>query len=190
MFFASILYQYEVALHIYKSILGKDNLWNAEILESIANLRGRRMQYDKASILLEEALRIRLQILGPEHEETSNALFSLGIVFDRKGEYEAAKSAFIDCLSIRYKVHGPNRMEYVDALSAFGTTLCNAGDFIGAFEVWDEAKTIFINELCLDPNDARLLSLVECQSRATKLQKKKKSKWGTLGLGELGSANR
>lgn len=137
----------EEALHLYKTMFGRKNLWNADIFQSIANLRGCRMEYDKACILLEETTRIRIDLLGPEHESTGKALFNLGIVFDKKQEYDATKKVFIDYITIRYKSYGPNRIEYAETLLAFGVSLANQNDLKNALEVFEEANLFIITSM-------------------------------------------
>ena len=91
---------------MYKRFCGVESLEVATVFESMANLKGRQKNYDKACVLLEETLRIRVKLLGPNHEAVGRSLYILGIGYSKKFEYDKAIKALTDCLHIqerRYK---------------------------------------------------------------------------------------
>lgn len=121
-----------------------DTLYHADVLEKLANLKGREKKYDKACVLLEETLRIRIKVLGMNNESVARALYSLGILFSKKHEYNAALKTLTDCLSIQQGTLGKKNIETADTLHAIGQCLGNTGEYHEAVNVFNEAYNIYI----------------------------------------------
>lgn len=136
-----------VASQLYKRVLkSNETLYNADILEKLANLKGREKKYDKASVLLEETLRIRIKILGMENKSVALALFSLGILFSQKNEYDSALKIFTDCLLIQKQCIGSASPQTADTLHAIGQCIANNGDYLNAVNIWNEAYEIYVKD--------------------------------------------
>ena len=126
-----------------KALNSNETLYHADVLQKLANLKGRQNKLDKACVLLEETLRIRIKKLGMKNESVAQALFSLGILFSKKSEYEASLKIFNDCLEIQQNTIGFDKIETADTLRAIGQCLGNTGEYFDAVNVWNEAYEIY-----------------------------------------------
>ena len=142
----------------------------ADILERLANIRGRQRKFDKAFVLMETTLEIRINILGPNHVKVSQALYSLGVLFDRNKEYDAAINSLSDCLEIQERILGPTSLQYAETLAALGQSIGNQGDLKNAVEVWNEAIIIYeMNGYRLD--NEKIVALENQLQKAEKILK-------------------
>merc|ERR1712150_10440 len=139
---------YRQSLHIFKAVLGGDDLQVAQVLNSIANLLGRQFMYDKAMVLLEESLRIRLLHLGPDHPEVAAVLIAIGVAFDKRTEYTSAMMAYTDALRIRKLAFGEKSVEVAEIMANIGIVKGNKADLEGAMAIWDEALEMLIDLGC------------------------------------------
>ena len=83
---ASSLKLYRQTLKIYKALFGRDSLQVAQVLNCVANIKGKTGSVEKAMVLFDESLRIRMLHLGNNHESVAETLFGMVSVFVLKSK--------------------------------------------------------------------------------------------------------
>lgn len=78
---ASSLKLYRQTLKIYKALFGRDSLQVAQVLNCVANIKGKTGSVEKAMVLFDESLRIRMLHLGNNHESVAETLFGMVSIF-------------------------------------------------------------------------------------------------------------
>jgi tetratricopeptide (TPR) repeat protein len=169
------LKQYRRAMLLYKSLFGRDSLFVANILNRLANMKGRAGSVDKAMVLFDETLRIRMFHLGNNHEDVAETLFGIGIVFEKRRDYGAAMKAYSDCLRIRSSNFGSDSLAVAQVVVNIGVVRGNKGDLSGALKSWNKALSIY-RKHGLGDDDALVATVLGHQTLVDQLKKRSRRK--------------
>jgi CHAT domain-containing protein/tetratricopeptide (TPR) repeat protein len=125
-------------LEIRRRLLGEENLYVAESLNSLARLLWLRGDYAGTEPLLRESLAIRRKLLGEEDPDAAESLNNLASLLFTRGDYVGAEPLMWESLAMRRKLLGEQHPEVAMSLNNLATLRYARGDYAGAEPLYRE----------------------------------------------------
>ena len=141
------------ALNLKMILFGKNTLWTAETIESIAVLELKKGQTKKAEELMREAFDIKSKLLGEQNPEMSCLLGHMAMVYSTKKEFDEARKLLKKAWEIRKQALGEDNRLTLVMLNYLGSLELKSGNFEKAYEIFSIVLENRIKKIGFDDRD-------------------------------------
>jgi CHAT domain-containing protein len=132
----------ERLLALFEKVWGKDDLYVATPLNTLANLHQLQGNYEKAESLYLRSLAIRKKALGDVHPDVAQTLSNLAQLYRRRGSYEQAENLYILALTIHEKALGREDKEVATDLIGLAGLYREQGNY-------EKAEPLYLRSLAI-----------------------------------------
>lgn len=129
-----------IALKLVHEKLGRDNLLESEVLNTVGIIHDYKGNFDQALLFQKESIRIKTELLGEGHFDLASPYHNLGVVYYYFGDYEKALDCYDKVLSI-YQ-HTQLSTKITSTYNNIGQINVLKGDYALGLEYLNKAVTM------------------------------------------------